>query len=64
MPADDVSAAKEWLAAYLDMTMPGDQLAGMVATTRRVAASLSAETGALAMEDEPAGFLVRLGKLA
>ncbi|MGQ0677413.1 MAG: hypothetical protein ACT4N4_15190 [Rhodospirillales bacterium] len=64
MPTDTTEAAAEWLAAYLDMTLPPDRLAGAVAATRRATAGLAAETGAIAMEDEPADFLAALERLA
>ncbi len=64
MPADTTESAADWLAAYLDMKLPDDQLAGVVATTRRLTSGLAAQTGALNMEDEPAGFLAALERLA
>ena len=64
MPSDTTDAAAEWLAAYLDMKLPDDQLAGVVAATRRVTAGLAAKAGTIAMEDEPAGFLAALERLA
>ncbi len=64
MPDQTTAAAAEWLAAYLDMKLPDEQLAGVVATARRVTSGLAAKTGALAMEDEPAAFLAALERLA
>jgi hypothetical protein len=64
MPTDSTAAAAEWLAAYLDMKLPDDQLLGAVRTTSRVAAGMTARAGALAMEDEPANFTAALERLA
>ena len=64
MPTDPTDAAGQWLAAYLDMKLPDDQLAGVVAASRRIAAGFAARTGELAMEDEPANFLAALESLA
>jgi hypothetical protein len=66
MPTDptDPTAAAEWLAAYLDMKLPDDQLAAAVRTTQRVAAAMTQRAGALAMEDEPADFTAALERLA
>ena len=63
MPTESTAAA-EWLAAYLDMKLPDDQLAGASTATRRVVTGMAAHAGALAMEDEPADFLAALDRLA
>jgi hypothetical protein len=63
MTTDDSAGAAAWLSAFLDCALPADQLGAAVAATRRVSASVGQRANALAMEDEPAGFILALERL-
>lgn len=64
MADDATTGAGLWLAAYMDMSLPADQLPAAVASTCRASASIGAQAKALAMEDEPASFTAALERLA
>jgi len=63
MTTDDTAGAGAWLGAYLDTTLPADQLGPAVAATRRLSASVGQRADALMMKDDPPGFIVALDRL-
>jgi hypothetical protein len=64
MTTEDSACAAGWLADYVGVALPADQLGAAVQATRRVSQSLGQRADALAMEDEPAGFRLGLERLA
>jgi hypothetical protein len=51
-----------WLTSHVAVTLPPDRLAAYAQTTAAASASVAAATAALAMEDEPAGYIAALAR--
>lgn len=65
MTTDDASArAAAWAEVCLDVKLPDELLAALAPAARRVIAGVAERAGALAMEDEPAGFVAAFERLA
>lgn len=64
MTTEDSACAAAWLADYVGVALPTDQLSAAVQATRRVSQSMGQRADALVMEDEPAGFRLALERLA
>jgi hypothetical protein len=53
-----------WLTSHVAVTLPPDRLPAYAQATAAASASVAAATVVLAMEDEPAGYIVALARRA
>lgn len=64
MSSERETSAAAWLNSHADVTLPAERLPAFTQSTAAACTSVAALTGGLAMEDEPAGYVLALARLA
>ena len=64
MSGNPESGVAAWLTSHVDVVLPSDRLPGYAQATAAAASGVGKAAKALAMEDEPAGFILALARRA